>query len=138
MWRFLTIGDSFIDFIMSRVTNSYIYRHEVESVNVRLQSDKLFHIMRDHPRHNFPILAGMWGFKIRENRSLAQKIFNLSIDCSIILDIDPKNREPKGTFLIFYVFDWFYRKLILERLQKIPPFFEAILYRRQKILNERN
>lgn len=102
MWRFLAIGDSLIDFMMSRDIDSYIFRREVESVRIWLKSDKLFHIMRDSPGHHFPILAGMWGYKNRDNRSLAQNIFNLFIDYRIIKAIDPKKRKPKGDFLIYF------------------------------------
>lgn len=104
MWRFLAIGDSFIDFMMSRDIDSYIFQREVKSVRIWLKSDKLFHIMRDSPGHHFPILAGMWGIKIRDNRILAQNIFNLSIDSRIIKAVDPKKRKLKGDFLILVFF----------------------------------
>lgn len=104
MWRFFAIGDSFIDTMMSRDTDSYILQREVESVNVWLKSDKLLHIMRDHPIHNSPILAGMWGFKIGNNRTMSQKIFNLSIDSRIIKKLDRKKQKPKGIHNYFIKF----------------------------------
>lgn len=99
MWRFFAIGDSFIDVMMSRDTDSYILHREVESVKVWLQSDKLLHIMRDHPIHNSPILAGMWGFKNKNNRSISQKIFQLSINYKIMRKLDPKKQKPKGNYI---------------------------------------
>jgi hypothetical protein len=95
MWRFLAVGDSFIDMVMSRDTDSYILQREVDSVNVWLNSDKLFHIMRDHPQHTVVILAGMWGFKLKDNKLLSRRIFDLSIDQNVHKVLDPKNTKPK-------------------------------------------
>lgn len=46
IWRFLTIGDSFVDLFMSRDLDSYIFQRELDSVNFWLNSDKVGHIMR--------------------------------------------------------------------------------------------
>ena len=46
MWRWLPIGDSFVDVFMSRDSDSYMLQREVDSVNVWLNSTKLGHIMR--------------------------------------------------------------------------------------------
>lgn len=46
MWRFLPIGDSFVDVIMSRDTDSFFTDREVDAVNAWLNSNKPFHIMR--------------------------------------------------------------------------------------------
>jgi hypothetical protein len=51
MWRWLPIGDSFVDVFSSRDTDSFLLQREVDSVNVWLKSDKVGHIMRDHPWH---------------------------------------------------------------------------------------
>jgi hypothetical protein len=61
IWRWLPIGDSFVDVFSSRDTDSYLLQREVDSVNVWLNSDKKGHIMRDHPHHGTEIMAGMWG-----------------------------------------------------------------------------
>jgi len=45
-WRFLPIGDSFVDVFSSRDTDSYLLQREVDSVNVWLNSDEKGHIMR--------------------------------------------------------------------------------------------
>jgi len=59
LWRFLSAdGD---DVVLSRDTDSRVSEREVYAVNEWLESDKDFHIMRDHPYHNAQILAGMWG-----------------------------------------------------------------------------
>lgn len=48
-WRWLPIGDSFIDYWNSRDTDSWIPQRELDSVNVWLNSNTLFHVMRGKP-----------------------------------------------------------------------------------------
>ena len=60
-WRFEAIADLDVDVMLSRDTDSRLTSREFEAVNQWLQTDKLFHTMRDHPEHNTEILGGMWG-----------------------------------------------------------------------------
>jgi len=60
-WRFWASEDSDVDVFLSRDCDSRISKREVSAVNEWLNSDKDFHIMRDHPYHTVPILGGMWG-----------------------------------------------------------------------------
>ena len=46
MWRFLAIGDSFIDVFMSRDSDSFFTDREIDSVNAWLNSNTIGHIMR--------------------------------------------------------------------------------------------
>ncbi|CAF1110485.1 unnamed protein product, partial [Brachionus calyciflorus] len=46
MWRFLSIGDSFVDLFMSRDTDSLIHQREYDAVKEWIESDKPGHIMR--------------------------------------------------------------------------------------------
>ena len=46
MWRFLAIGDSFVDVFMSRDIKSMFIDREIDSVNVWLKSNTIGHIMR--------------------------------------------------------------------------------------------
>ena len=57
MWRWLPIGDSFVDLFISRDTDSLIIKREVDSVKVWLNSSKTAHIMRDHKWHKREILG---------------------------------------------------------------------------------
>lgn len=45
-WRWLPIGDSFVDFFSSRDTDSWLSHREIDSVNVWMNSNTLFHVMR--------------------------------------------------------------------------------------------
>lgn len=60
-WRFLPIADSEVDIMISRDADSRLSLRERAAVDEWLKSDKKFHIIRDHPYHNFKILGGMWG-----------------------------------------------------------------------------
>lgn len=58
-WRFYACEDS--DVMISRDTDSRVSTREKLAVEEWLNSDKDFHIMRDHPWHTTEILGGMWG-----------------------------------------------------------------------------
>ena len=60
-WRFWASEDQDVDIFLSRDCDSRITDREVSAINEWLESDKDFHIMRDHPYHTVPILGGMWG-----------------------------------------------------------------------------
>ena len=42
---------------------------EMEAVSEWLLSKHVLHVMRDHPGHDMPILAGMWGMKLGRGKS---------------------------------------------------------------------
>jgi len=63
-WRFLPASDSDVSVMISRDTDSRLSEREKEAVDQWLDSDKGFHIMRDHPAHGTEILGGMWGAKV--------------------------------------------------------------------------
>ena len=60
-WRFWASEDPEVDIFLSRDTDSRISQREIYAVMEWANSDKDFHIMRDHPYHTVPILGGMWG-----------------------------------------------------------------------------
>lgn len=57
--RFQAADDA--DVMISRDCDSRLTTREADAVNEWLDSDKTFHIMRDHPWHGAKILGGMWG-----------------------------------------------------------------------------
>lgn len=63
MWRWYPIADDFVDYFMSRDSDSVTIQREKDSVDVWLNEriNTLFHVMRDNPYHNVHILGGMWG-----------------------------------------------------------------------------
>lgn len=59
-WRFFAADSD--DVVISRDVDSRLNQREKDAVDVWLNSDKDFHIMRDHPwGHKHIILGGMWG-----------------------------------------------------------------------------
>ena len=60
-WRFWSAEDPEVDIFLSRDCDSRFSDREVKAIREWLDSDKDFHIMRDHPYHTVPILGGMWG-----------------------------------------------------------------------------
>ncbi|XP_042875613.1 uncharacterized protein LOC122255530 [Penaeus japonicus] len=61
LWRALPLGDLQVAAMIVRDTDSPISSREAAAVEQWLASNKTFHIMRDHPAHDTPILGGMWG-----------------------------------------------------------------------------
>ena len=62
-WRFYAASDPNVDVVISRDTDSRLTLREKAAVDEWLDSDKDFHIMRDHPCHAAPIMGGMWGVR---------------------------------------------------------------------------
>lgn len=62
-WRFEPITHPDVEVMISRDADSRLSKREFFAVSAWLKSDKLFHVMRDHPAHSVPILGGMWGAK---------------------------------------------------------------------------
>ncbi|KAI9559234.1 hypothetical protein GHT06_016023 [Daphnia sinensis] len=68
-WRWLPLLDDMVDALMSRDSDSYIIAREADAVRAWLASDRVFHIMRDHPSHCRFIVGCCWGVKLSQNRS---------------------------------------------------------------------
>lgn len=62
-WRFYPCSEENVDVMLSRDCDSRLNTREKKAVDEWLNSDKSFHIMRDHPWHGTEILGGMWGCK---------------------------------------------------------------------------
>ena len=62
-WRFNCFQRKDVEIFCVRDTDSRISQREVDAVEQWIQSGKPLHIMRDHPHHNFPVMAGMWAFR---------------------------------------------------------------------------
>ena len=61
MWRYEAIDDVDVELMLVRDTDTRILLREKLAVDDWINSNKVFHIMRDHPHHAFLILAGMFG-----------------------------------------------------------------------------
>ncbi|XP_043215369.1 uncharacterized protein LOC122378412 [Amphibalanus amphitrite] len=77
IWRFAVIADESVERFVMRDLDSILTQRERDAVTEWLESNKTFHVMRDHPWHGTEILAGMWGGWNRYNdkyRPLRQKM----------------------------------------------------------------
>lgn len=63
LWRFLPASDEDVEMMISRDCDSRLNKREESAVKEWVNSEKSFHIMRDHPNHGIKILGGMWGVK---------------------------------------------------------------------------
>ena len=73
-WRFYPASEEGVEAMISRDADSRPGFREVESVNEWLNSNKSFHIIRDHEYHAWPILGGMWGVKKNKISDIKTKI----------------------------------------------------------------
>jgi len=90
-WRHETCWDKSVDVSIFRDTDCRLGLREKHAVDEWLNSDKTFHIMRDHPFHGYHILGGMWGYKHND------KYNNIS---NIFLEFDAQDHY--GTDYIFF------------------------------------
>jgi hypothetical protein len=75
MWRFSPASEEGVDYMISRDCDSRLFQRDVVAVNEWIESDKDFHIIRDHPGgHAWEISAGMWGVKGGFIQGIDQKI----------------------------------------------------------------
>ena len=75
-WRFVVMLDDQVDLAIFRDLDSVVSKRESEAVKFWLKSKHAVHIMRDHPGHEMPILAGMWGIKVKALRKSLRLILN--------------------------------------------------------------
>ena len=61
MWRFEAIDNKDVEIMMSKDTDIRILPRKVKAVEEWINSDKIFHIMRDHLYYSSNILGGIFG-----------------------------------------------------------------------------
>lgn len=62
-YRFFAIDDPSVEVMFVRDVDSRIHARDISTIHDFLQSDKLFHIVRDHPNHFHKILAGCFALR---------------------------------------------------------------------------
>jgi protein O-GlcNAc transferase len=62
-YRFFSIDFPDVEVMCVRDADSRINERDKACIEDFMNSDKLFHIIRDHPNHHHPIMGGMWGVK---------------------------------------------------------------------------
>lgn len=61
--RFFPAEEEGVEYFLSRDTDSRLSPREVMAVNEWISEGTDVHIIRDHPYHSVPLLAGMWGVR---------------------------------------------------------------------------
>jgi hypothetical protein len=62
-FRYFPIDSPDVDICIVRDADSRVNDRDNICIKDFIDSDKLFHIIRDHPNHRHLIMAGMWGIK---------------------------------------------------------------------------
>jgi hypothetical protein len=76
-YRWLPIGDSFVDVTTSRDADGFLIEREAHAIKEWFNTGKYGHIMRDHPWHTVPVLGGAWGVYNARDRQRSETIYNL-------------------------------------------------------------
>jgi hypothetical protein len=71
-WRFYAAEEEGI--VLFRDVDSRVGYREVQAVKEWLTGDKPFHVMRDHPCHCCPVMAGMWGVRNKSGKGLMESM----------------------------------------------------------------
>lgn len=113
MQRFLPIADPLVDIYMSRDIDSPILERETVIVYGWLDSIHTIHIIRDHHEHNVPILGGLWGIKVKEERELLHNVSQYLLSPDVVQCYQGKGDQ---TFLEHYIWPHasMYDKMTLE------------------------
>lgn len=99
VWRFLPCSEKNVSVMISRDADCRICPREVEAIDMWLNSDKNFHIVRDHPYHNAPILGGLWGARNQILGDISELL--LKFEKSGIPDV----KQYDQTFLRDFIFN---------------------------------
>tara|TARA_R110000851_G_scaffold232670_1_gene385274 strand:- start:44 stop:703 length:660 start_codon:yes stop_codon:yes gene_type:complete len=75
-WRFQPNDDENVERFVIRDTDSRVTEREKVAVYEWIEDNKVLHIMRDHPHHNYPILGGMWGMKCENTFNMKEEFIN--------------------------------------------------------------
>ncbi|MBI1495080.1 tetratricopeptide repeat protein [Halocynthiibacter styelae] len=60
-WRFLPASDPTVDRFLVRDIDTVLSARDKAAVDHWMSAGKNTHVIRDHPGHNWPMLAGLWG-----------------------------------------------------------------------------
>ena len=80
--------------VQFRDVDSYILDREIAAVKTWLDEESFaFHVMRDHPRHQTPVLPGLWAANNYVNLERAQRLRSLIF--SELRKTDDKHHDQK-------------------------------------------
>jgi len=95
--RFFPFENKNNKFFLSRDCDCRLIHREIKAIEQWLESDKGFHIIRDHPWHNTLILGGLWGARNMNQGNMRILIMQW---CLKYLNMNEnKNKGPDQYFL---------------------------------------
>ncbi|XP_042878966.1 uncharacterized protein LOC122257628 [Penaeus japonicus] len=83
------MGDPTTELFLCRDADSRILKREVTAVASWLQSGRTYHLIHDHPSHQYIIMAGLWGAINRYPkvmRSVRDEMFNRKYNFQKLFD----------------------------------------------------
>lgn len=106
-WRFFPTLDPQVDFYLSRDLDSEFNDREISAVTEWVESDKSFHMMRDHPMHDIGMLGSAWGVRLtkEEVRHKWRKAWKNGFQNEIMYKARNLTGPDQG-FLHKYVWPW--------------------------------
>ena len=107
-WRFLPVFEKEVDVVLFRDSDSIITEREASLVDYWIQSDYSAQILRDHPLHMAPIMAGMFGLKRVVFEVLAHQ---LELNKSLLRK---KAYSADQRFLAKYFYKHIYKKALVQ------------------------
>jgi hypothetical protein len=111
-WRFLPVFEREVDVVLFRDSDSIITSREASLVNYWIDSDYSAQILRDHPLHMAPIMAGMFGLKKEVFEVFAHQLeLNMGL-------VQEQSYSADQVFLAKYLYKVIYKKAIVQ-----TPFF---------------
>ena len=73
LWRFWVADDPSVELFIVRDTDCRLSIREKEAVDEWVESDKEFHVMRDHPFQLSPIVPHLWGMRVGKFKDMKEK-----------------------------------------------------------------
>ena len=111
LWRLEPLLDPHVELFISRDIDTRIQLREVLAVDEWIYSNKILHIMRDHPQHYNRIMGGMFGLKCVEN---VTKIPVLQLIEDFYIENGEIEDDQNFLLKYFYSFD----KIIHDEIKK--------------------
>ena len=101
------MGDTTVEFFLSRDLDSVITFREVAVVQEWLQSPYAFHLMRDHQYHTLPFMGGLWG---ASNSKLGLEVAAYLRDELVSRGKNPARKTKGGDQIILKEVLWKWKK----------------------------
>jgi protein O-GlcNAc transferase len=125
-WRFEAAFDEDADIVVFRDTDCRLCTRQKNATYEWIESNKLFHIMRDHPFHKFPILGGQWGVKKNDKYDMEKLIMDFYKN---------KSKNKYGTDYEFFIQVLY--PLIKEDSMEHDEFFGGIKFPDERDINSK-